>query len=160
MIDTQLAIFDRVEHLHAASILNADVVDLDVLHRMIDQTCDDHREARVRIDNIYISDSHVLQTGKAHVEAVRTELPDGLSWLGGHDRAFRQLDAEFDLLQPDLSILIRMVNSIGGALSAMNRRQYSHHLPAEVITRLEAVVRETFGETALRTDTPVKPPSA
>ncbi|AJY42025.1 Fic family protein [Burkholderia humptydooensis] len=78
------------------------------------------------------------------VEAVRTELPKELSWLGGYDEAFRQLDAEFDLPQSDLSALIRMVKSNGGKLSANKRKQY-FHLPDEVIARIEEVVRESFG---------------
>ncbi|WP_243712162.1 hypothetical protein [Burkholderia pyrrocinia] len=77
------------------------------------------------------------------VEAVRTELPKELSWLGGYDEAFRKLDSEFDLPQSDLSALIRMVKSNGGKLSEKKRKQY-FHLPDEVIARIEQVVQESF----------------
>ena len=79
------------------------------------------------------------------VEAIRTELPEKLSWLSGYDEAFRQLDAEFDLSQSDLSALIRMVKSNNGTLSANKRKQY-YYLPESVIARIEEVVRESFPE--------------
>jgi len=79
------------------------------------------------------------------VEAIRTELPEKLSWLSGYDEAFRQLDAEFDLSQSDLSALIRMVKSNNGTLSANKRKQY-YYLPESVIARIDEVLRESFPE--------------
>jgi hypothetical protein len=75
---------------------------------------------------------------------VEDEIPRELAWLSGYDKAFAQLDAEFDLPSKDLSALIRMAQSNEGRLSARRRKHY-FHLPAEVLDRVEEVVRESFG---------------
>jgi hypothetical protein len=85
------------------------------------------------------------------IEAVRTELPRELHWLGGFDAAFEQLDGELDIPRPDLSALIRMVHSNNGTLSSNKRKTYKH-LPDEVITRIEEVVRDAFATAATRSD--------
>ncbi len=77
-------------------------------------------------------------------QAVEDEIPRELAWLTGYDNAFAQLDAEFDLPRKDLSALIRMTQSSQGRLSARRRKQY-FHLPADVLDRVEEVVRESFG---------------
>ncbi|WP_028208476.1 hypothetical protein [Paraburkholderia nodosa] len=59
------------------------------------------------------------------------------------DAAFEQLNGELNLPRPDLSALIRMVQSNNGKLSSNKRKTYSH-LPDEVIARIEEVVREAF----------------
>ena len=79
-------------------------------------------------------------------QAVKDEIPRELAWLSGYDKAFAQLDAEFDLPRKDLSALIRMAQSSQGRLSARRRKQY-FYLPAEVLDRVEEVVRESFGLT-------------
>ena len=79
-------------------------------------------------------------------QAVEDEIPRELAWLSGYDKAFAQLDAEFDLPRKDLSALIRMAQSSQGRLSARRRKQY-FHLPASVLDRVEDVVRESFGLT-------------
>lgn len=79
-------------------------------------------------------------------QAVEDEIPRELAWLSGYDKAFAQLDAEFDLPRKDLSALIRMAQSNEGRLSVRRRKQYSH-LPADVLDRVEEVVRESFGLT-------------
>lgn len=79
-------------------------------------------------------------------QAVEDEIPRELAWLSGYDKAFAQLDAEFDLPRKDLSALIRMAQSSQGRLSARRRKQY-FHLPANVLDRVEEVVRESFGLT-------------
>lgn len=83
----------------------------------------------------------------AHQQAVEDEIPRELAWLSGYDKAFAQLDAEFDLSRKDLSALIRMAQSSQGRLSARRRKQY-FHLPADVLDRVEEVVRESFGLSA------------
>lgn len=77
------------------------------------------------------------------IEAVRTELPRELCWLSGFDAAFEQLNSELNLPRPDLSALIRMVQSNNGKLSSNKRKKYPH-LPDEVIARIEEVVLEAF----------------
>ena len=47
-------------------------------------------------------------------QAVEDEIPRELAWLSGYDKAFAQLDAEFDLPRKDLSALIRMAQSSQG----------------------------------------------
>ena len=79
-------------------------------------------------------------------QAVEDEIPRELAWLSGYDKAFAQLDAEFDLPRKDLSALIRMAQSSQGRLSGRRRKQY-FHLPASVLDRVEYVVRESFGLT-------------
>lgn len=54
-------------------------------------------------------------------QAVEDEIPRELAWLSGYDKAFAQLDAEFDLPRKDLSALIRMAHSSQGRLSARRR---------------------------------------
>lgn len=85
------------------------------------------------------------------IEAVRTELPRELHWLSGFDSAFEQLNSELNLPRPDLSALIRMVQSNNGKLSTNKRKAYAH-LPDEVIARIEDVVREAFGPATAKTD--------
>ena len=80
-------------------------------------------------------------------QAVEDEIPRELAWLSGYDKAFAQLDAEFDLPRKDLSALIRMAQSSQGRLSVRRRKQY-FHLPADVLDRVEEVVRESFGLSA------------
>ena len=77
-------------------------------------------------------------------QAVEDEIPRELAWLSGYDKAFAQLDAEFDLPRKDLSALIRMAQSNEGRLSVRRRKQYSH-LPADVLDHVEEVVRKSFG---------------
>ena len=77
-------------------------------------------------------------------QAVEEEIPRELAWLSGYDTAFEQLDAEFELPRKDLSALIRMAQTSQGQLSARRRKQY-FHLPADVLDRIEEVVRESFG---------------
>lgn len=84
------------------------------------------------------------------VEAVRSELPRELHWLSGFDAAFEQLNGELNLPRPDLSALIRMVQSNNGKLSSNKRKAYSH-LPDELIARIEEVVREAFNPTSAHT---------
>ena len=79
-------------------------------------------------------------------QAVEDEIPRELPWLSGYDKAFAQLEAEFDLPRKDLSAWIRMAQSSQGRLSARRRKQY-FHLPAEVLDRVEEVVRDSFGLT-------------
>jgi len=87
---------------------------------------------------------------------VREEIPAELAWLQGYDAAFATLDAELDLPQKDLSALIRMIQSNGGALSQHRRRQYAH-LPAEVLDRVESVVRGVFGGVEKEQEAPITP---
>ena len=47
-------------------------------------------------------------------QAVEDEIPRELPWLSGYDKAFAQLEAEFDLPRKDLSALIRMAQSSQG----------------------------------------------
>ena len=77
-------------------------------------------------------------------QAAENEIPRELAWLSGYDKAFTQLDAEFDLPRKDLSALIRMAQSSQGRLSAKRRKQY-FHLPVDVLDRVEEVVCESFG---------------
>jgi hypothetical protein len=77
--------------------------------------------------------------------AVEDEIPQELAWLNGYDRAFEQLDAEFDLPNKDLSALIRMIYSNKGILSENRRKQYIH-LPKQILDRVEQVVREAFNQ--------------
>ncbi|QBQ95740.1 Fic family protein [Paraburkholderia pallida] len=85
------------------------------------------------------------------VEAVRTELPRELHWLSGFDSAFEQLNDELNIPRPDLSALIRMVQSNNGKLSS-NKRKTFKHLPDEVIARIEDVVREAFAAASVQPD--------
>lgn len=80
-------------------------------------------------------------------QAVEDEIPRELAWLSGYDKAFERLDAEFDLPAKDLSALIRMAQSNQGRLSTRRRKQH-FHLPADVLDRIEEVVRESFGLTS------------
>ncbi|WP_277185778.1 Fic family protein [Caballeronia sp. BR00000012568055] len=75
--------------------------------------------------------------------AVREEIPSELAWLRGYDLAFSALNDEFDIPRKDLSALIRMTQSNKGVLSAHRRKQYSH-IPAQVMDRIEEVVRQSF----------------
>ncbi|MHB8848448.1 MAG: Fic family protein [Burkholderiales bacterium] len=76
--------------------------------------------------------------------AVKEELPREIAWLQGYDQAFMTLERELDLPQKDLAGLIRMAYSNQGTLSLNRRKQYAH-LPESVLTRIETVVRQTFG---------------
>lgn len=76
-------------------------------------------------------------------QAVREEIPRELAWLRGYDLAFSTLDKQLDLPQKDLSALIRMIQSNKGMLSENRKKQYSH-LPANVLTLIEEVVRTAF----------------
>jgi hypothetical protein len=84
------------------------------------------------------------------IEAVRTELPRELHWLSGFDAAFEQLNGELNVPRPDLSALIRMVQSNNGKLSSNKRKTYAY-LPDEVIARIEEVVREAFNSASADT---------
>lgn len=76
--------------------------------------------------------------------AVEEEIPRELAWLSGYDLAIARLEVEFDLPKKDLSALIRMAHSNQGVLP-MNRRKQFAYLPAEVLDRIELVVKEAFG---------------
>ena len=76
-------------------------------------------------------------------QAVQDEIPRELAWLQGYDVAFSKLNNELDLPRNDLSALIRMIQSNKNTLSANRRKQY-HHLPEQVLSRIEDVVREVF----------------
>lgn len=75
--------------------------------------------------------------------AVEQEMPQGIAWLRNFDRAQAALNAELDMPQKDLATLIRMIQSNGGRLSAHRRKQFSWS-PADVLDRVETVVRESF----------------
>lgn len=75
--------------------------------------------------------------------AVEEEIPGELAWLSGYDKAYQQLNAEFDLPNKDLSALIRMIQSNKGVL-AINRRKQYVHVPVSTLDRIEQVVREAF----------------
>jgi hypothetical protein len=75
--------------------------------------------------------------------AVEDEIPQELAWLSGYDKAYRQLNAELDLPNKDLSALIRMIQSNTGVLSAHRRKQYAH-VPTPTLDRIEQVVRDAF----------------
>lgn len=75
--------------------------------------------------------------------AVEDEIPRELGWLSGYDRAFRQLEAEFDIPRSDLSALIRMIHSNQGKLSGGKRKQF-YYLPPAVIDRIEELVSAAF----------------
>lgn len=61
-----------------------------------------------------------------------------------HEAAYAQLNDEFDLPHTDLSWLIRRAQTSGGTLPENARKRYSY-LPAELLNRIETVVRETLG---------------
>ncbi|PTB21993.1 cell filamentation protein Fic [Trinickia symbiotica] len=75
--------------------------------------------------------------------AVEDEIPRELAWLRGYDRAFQQVEAEFDIPRSDLSALIRMIHSNQGKLSAGKRKQF-YYLPSAVIDRIEELVTAAF----------------
>jgi hypothetical protein len=61
----------------------------------------------------------------------------------GWDIAMRRIDEEFDLPQSDASFLVRKISQSGFKLPPIYRARYQH-LPEEVITRIEQIVREAY----------------
>jgi hypothetical protein len=64
--------------------------------------------------------------------------------LDAYKLAMQRIDSEFDLPQYIVSGLIREIHANWGRLPTDEQRRYKH-LPAAVLTRIEAIVRETFG---------------
>lgn len=79
--------------------------------------------------------------------AINQEIPEELHFLRGYDNAFSQIDAEFDLPQKDIALLIRLVQDNGGKLSKTKRSRFDW-LPGEVLDRIEAIVNLAFEEDA------------
>ncbi|MEA3640071.1 MAG: hypothetical protein VBE63_09030 [Lamprobacter sp.] len=75
--------------------------------------------------------------------ALEEEIPSELRFLQGYDRACREIDAEFDLPQKDISRLVRMIQGNDGQLSRNKRSQFII-LPDDVIERIEVIVQGAF----------------
>ena len=79
--------------------------------------------------------------------AIEEEIPRELAWLRGYDRAFAQIDTEFDLPKTDIARLVRMIQGNDGQLSKKKRKTFER-LPDSVIERVEAIVSQNFSESA------------
>jgi hypothetical protein len=77
--------------------------------------------------------------------AIEDEIPRELAYLSGYDHAIRQIDAEFDLPQKDISRVVRMIPGNGGHLSRTERSGFAA-LPDDVLERIEAIVQQAFAE--------------
>ncbi|WP_029972135.1 hypothetical protein [Paraburkholderia graminis] len=60
-----------------------------------------------------------------------------------YERAVQRIDAEFDIPQYDVSSLVRFIQANHGRLPADKHQRYEY-LPATVLQRIEAIVREVF----------------
>lgn len=81
-------------------------------------------------------------------QAVEEEMPDELAWLQGYDAAIDRIEAAFDLPANDVSRLIRMIHGNDGHLAKGKRNQFDW-IPDDVITRIEEMVRDSFGDNSL-----------
>jgi hypothetical protein len=77
-------------------------------------------------------------------EAVEQEIPRELGFLHGYDAAVAAIEAEFDLPQKEIALLVRMIQGNQGRLSKKKRPQFDR-LPNEVISRIEQLVADAFG---------------
>ncbi|MFP4602012.1 MAG: hypothetical protein ACLFNA_03700, partial [Halochromatium sp.] len=75
--------------------------------------------------------------------AIEQEIPRELGFLQRYDRACREIDAEFDLPQKDISRLVCMIQGNDGQLSRNKRAQFIT-LPDEVVGRIEFIVKRAF----------------
>jgi hypothetical protein len=89
------------------------------------------------------ADREVAFLGRMIQRAIEEEIPQELNFLQGYDRSFSRIDAEFDLPQKDIAMLIRMVHGNGGYLSKNKRSQFNR-LPDAIIERIEQIVLESF----------------
>ncbi len=78
-------------------------------------------------------------------EAVEREIPQELAFLSGYDAAVARIDAEFDLPQKEIALLVRMIHGNHGQLSKKKRGRFER-LPDEVIARIEQIVSGVFFE--------------
>jgi hypothetical protein len=90
------------------------------------------------------ADQEVGFLGQMFQEAVEQEIPRELGFLRGYDAAVAAIDAEFDLPQKEIALLVRMIQGNQGRLSKKKRPQFDR-LPDEVISRIEQLVADAFG---------------
>ena len=93
----------------------------------------------------FCADREVRFLAKMIQIAIEDEIPRELAYLSGYDHAIRQIDAEFDLPQKDISRLVRMIHGNGGHLSRTKRSGFAA-LPDDVLERIEAIVQQAFAE--------------
>ena len=81
-------------------------------------------------------------------QALQHDIVAEVSYLESFERAYRRLNAEFDLRNPVLTSLLRMCVDNGGTVSTHRRKQFALDLPpdlhAEIFAAIEQVVREEF----------------
>ncbi len=93
------------------------------------------------------ADREVAFLARMIERAVEEEIPQELQFLQGYDNAYRRIDAEFDLPQKDIALLIRLIHDNGGRLSKSKRARFDW-LPGEILNRLEEIVNLAFEEEA------------
>ncbi len=89
------------------------------------------------------ADREVTFLGNMLQEAIKEEIPRELRFLQGYDAAYERIDAEFDLPQKEIALLIRLIHGNSGQLSKRKRTQFER-IPDETVTRIEQIVNETF----------------
>ncbi|MFP4061950.1 MAG: hypothetical protein ACLFS2_04050, partial [Halochromatium sp.] len=75
--------------------------------------------------------------------AIEGEIPREIDFLQGYERACREIDAEFDLPQKDISRLVRMIQGDVGRLSH-NKCARFIAFSDKVVSRIELIVRRAF----------------
>jgi len=89
------------------------------------------------------ADRETAFLGRMIERAIEEEIPQELRFLQGYDIAFRRIDAELDLPQKDIALLIRLIRGNGGHLSKTKRAKFNR-LPDDVIARVEEIVDQSF----------------
>ena len=78
-------------------------------------------------------------------EALLHDLQHEVRFLEGYDRIVERIDARFDVIGSDLTLLISFCYQAQGRLSNHRRKQFQYRLPKETLDAIEAAVREEFG---------------
>lgn len=90
------------------------------------------------------ADAETAFLANAMRKTINEEIPKEIAFLVGFDEARRRLNLEFDLPDSDVNALVRMIHGNRGTLSAGKRKRFAR-LPAEVVEKIEAIVRNSFG---------------